>query len=154
MATQVRLTGRVGPIPPTRPRKGHSGRLGGAVYGELLALRLPRIPPARHRPSGGLPPWAARGAATVAKAREQRLTALREEALALEREAVDESDLPRALEVFDPVWAALAPREQARRLRLLIERVGYDGRHGTVTVTFRPPGINLMTLPCRSRWQR
>ena len=66
-------------------------------------------------------------AATVAKAQEQRLTALREEAPALEREAVDESDLARALEVFDPVWAALAPREQARSLRLLIERVGYDG---------------------------
>ena len=81
---------------------------------------------------------------TVAKAREQRLTALREEAPALEREAVDESDLARALEVFDPVWAALAPREQARRLRLLIERVGYDGRDGTVTVTFRPPGIEAL----------
>ena len=83
-------------------------------------------------------------AATVAKAREQRLTALREEAPALEREAVDESDLARALEVFDPVWTALAPREQARRLRLLIERVGYDGRDGTVTVTFRPPGIEAL----------
>jgi site-specific DNA recombinase len=83
-------------------------------------------------------------AATVAKAREQRLTALREEAPALEREAVDESDLARALEVFDPVWTALAPREQARSLRLLIERVGYDGRDGTVTVTFRPPGIEAL----------
>ena len=49
-------------------------------------------------------------AATVAKAREQRLTALREEAPALEREAVDESDLARTLAVFDPVRAALAPR--------------------------------------------
>ena len=83
-------------------------------------------------------------AATVAKTREQRLTALREEAPALEREAVDESDLARALEVFDPVWATLAPREQARRLRLLIERVGYDGRDGTVIVTFRPPGIEAL----------
>ena len=83
-------------------------------------------------------------AATVAKTREQRLTALREEAPALEREAVDESDLARALEIFDPVWTALAPREQARSLRLLIERVGYDGRDGTVTVTFRPPGIEAL----------
>ena len=49
-------------------------------------------------------------AATVAKAREQRLTALREEAPALEREAVDESDLARTLAVFDPVRAALDPR--------------------------------------------
>ena len=83
-------------------------------------------------------------AATVAKTREQRLTALREEAPALEREAVDESDLARVMAVFDPVWASLAPREQARRLRLLIERVGYDGRDGTVTVTFRPPGIEAL----------
>ena len=50
----------------------------------------------------------------------------------------------QALEVFDPVWTALAPREQVRRLRLLIERVGYDGRDGTVTVTFRPPGIEAL----------
>ena len=53
-------------------------------------------------------------------------------------------DLARALEVFDPVWASLAPREQARIIRLLIERVGYDGRDGTVTVTFRPPGIEAL----------
>ena len=67
-----------------------------------------------------------------------------EEAPALEREAVDESDLARALEVFDPVWTALAPREQARRLRLLIERIGYDGRDGTVTVAFRSLGIKAL----------
>ena len=72
------------------------------------------------------------------------MTDLREEAPALEREAVDESDLARALEIFDPVWTALTPREQARSLRLLIERVGYDGRDGTVTVTFRPPGIEAL----------
>ena len=46
---------------------------------------------------------------------------------------------------------SLAPREQARSLRLLIERVGYDGRDGTVTVTFRPLGIEAL---CRKAGAR
>ncbi len=36
-----------------------------------------------------------------------------------------ESELTQALAHFDPVWESLSPREQARILRLLIERIGY-----------------------------
>jgi site-specific DNA recombinase len=75
---------------------------------------------------------------------EDRMNAIRQELLCLQREAVDERDLARALAVFDPVWDSLAPREQARIIRLLIERVGYDGRDGRVTVTFRAPGIKSL----------
>ena|GEM_PF-2897319 len=32
----------------------------------------------------------------------------------------------------------------ARIVRLLIERVGYDGRGGRVTVTFRSPGVKAL----------
>ena len=53
-------------------------------------------------------------------------------------------DLVRALAVFDPVWESLSPREQSRIVRLLIERVGYDGRDGRVTVTFRSPGVKAL----------
>ena len=42
---------------------------------------------------------------------------------------------------FDALWGALTPAEQARLLALLIEVVGYDGRHRTVSVTFRPTAI-------------
>ena len=72
------------------------------------------------------------------------MTTLREEAIALEQEAVDAGDLAQALAVFDPVWASLAPREQARIIRLLIDRVGYDGRDATVTVAFRSLGIKAL----------
>ena len=42
---------------------------------------------------------------------------------------------------FDALWGALTPAEQARLLALLIEVVGYDGRHRTVSVRFRHTAI-------------
>jgi len=78
---------------------------------------------------------------------ERRLTEIREEALRLRAELVGEQDVARALHEFDPLWESLSPREQARVLHLLIERVDYDGEGGTVSVTFRPSGIReLATL--------
>lgn len=75
---------------------------------------------------------------------EQRMTAIREEVIAIQRETVDERDMARALAVFDPVWESLSAREQSRIVRLLVERVGYDGRDGRVTVTFRSPGVKAL----------
>ena len=75
---------------------------------------------------------------------EQRLTEIREEITALGREMVDEREVQAALSLFDPVWETLAPREQARIVRLLVERVDYDGKSGTVSVTFRPNGIKTL----------
>jgi hypothetical protein len=51
----------------------------------------------------------------------------------------DERDLRDALAAFDPVWEHLAPAEQARAMRLLVEQVAYDGAAGTVAITFRAP---------------
>ena len=39
---------------------------------------------------------------------------------------------------------ALVPREQARVLELLIERVEHDGANGDVAITFRPTGIKTL----------
>ena len=75
---------------------------------------------------------------------EQRLTTLREEAIRVDREAIDEKDLTTALSAFDGTWDALFPREQARIVRLLVERVGYDGAKGTLEVTLRPTGIRRL----------
>jgi site-specific DNA recombinase len=75
---------------------------------------------------------------------ETRLTDARERRLALTRELVDEREVVQALSLFDPVWESLTPREQARIVRLLVERVEYDGAHGTVSVTFRPTGIKAL----------
>jgi len=75
---------------------------------------------------------------------ERRLTEVRERGVALDREAVDAEDLARALALFDPTWDELFPREQARIIHLLIERVGYDGASGEMAVTFRPTGIRAL----------
>ncbi len=58
--------------------------------------------------------------------------------------AIDPADLRRVLTLWDDVWAALLPPEQARVLALLVERVGYDGAAGTVAVTFHPTGIRAL----------
>jgi len=58
--------------------------------------------------------------------------------------AIEESDLATALSLFDPVWDALFPNEQARVLRLLVERVAYDGGAGTLAITFWPSGIRAL----------
>lgn len=72
---------------------------------------------------------------------EQRMTTIQEEVIALQRETVDEEDVTRALSAFNPVWESLSVREQSRIIHLLIERIGYDGGDGKVTVTFRSLGI-------------
>jgi len=78
------------------------------------------------------------------RAAEQRATQIGEELATLNRELVDEREVEAALSVFDPLWQTLSPREQARIIRLLVERVDYDGKRGTVSVTFRPTGIKTL----------
>ena len=46
-----------------------------------------------------------------------------------------------ALDQFDPLWEHLNTWEQENFIRTLIEEVHYDGRDGTVTVSFRSQGI-------------
>jgi site-specific DNA recombinase len=78
------------------------------------------------------------------RAAEQRATELRDRMVALSGEIVDEREVEAALSVFDPVWDTLSPKEQARIIRLLVERVDYDGKKGTIAVTFRPNGIKTL----------
>ena len=75
------------------------------------------------------------------QAGERRLTEIREETERLRGELVTEDEVADSLREFDPVWEQLSPREQARVLELLIERVDYDGEAETVSVTFRPTGF-------------
>ncbi len=76
---------------------------------------------------------------------EQRGTQVREELVRLGGELVDEKDVTQALAAFDPVWETLAPREQVRVIRLLVQRVDYDGDKGTVSVSFHPAGIKTLS---------
>ncbi|MDB5389779.1 MAG: Resolvase domain protein [Planctomycetaceae bacterium] len=56
-------------------------------------------------------------------------------------EQIDETEVATALADFDAVWQVLSPKEQARVLHLLIERIDYHGQTGDVTLTFQPTGL-------------
>jgi site-specific DNA recombinase len=75
---------------------------------------------------------------------ERRLTEVRDEAKRLCRDLIDEDAAARALAEFDPLWESLSPREQARLLHVLIERIDYDGRDGTIGITFHATGIQAL----------
>ncbi|MCP4593914.1 MAG: recombinase family protein [bacterium] len=75
---------------------------------------------------------------------EQRATEVREQIIRLGRELVDAREVAQACSRFEPVWDTFAPREQARILHLLIERVDYDGENGNVVITFHPTGIKTL----------
>jgi len=74
---------------------------------------------------------------------DQRAVNGRRELAALDLGAVDPEGLRRALEDLEPVWAELFPKERARVLALLLERVVFDPESGEVAITFRPGGPRL-----------
>jgi len=78
------------------------------------------------------------------QAAEERLGAINEQVAALGRQTIDEADLKTVLSQFDPLWESLTPRERARVVRLLVARVGYDGKAENVSVTFSPAGVRLL----------
>jgi len=75
---------------------------------------------------------------------EQRLDQVAREIEALQAGAIDQREAAEALRQFDPVRNQLAPREQARLLQLLVQRVEYDGAAGTVAITFHPEGFHAV----------
>jgi site-specific DNA recombinase len=85
---------------------------------------------------------------------ESRLCRLKEETGALRRGRLDETDLTLALSAFDPVWGTLTPREQARVVQLLVERVDYDGSQGKVAITFHPTGIQTLADELAQRLEK
>ena len=72
---------------------------------------------------------------------EGRLAEIDRELATLEAEHISEEEVDERLATFEPVWESLSPREQARLIQLLIERVDLDGVDGSVSITFHPTGI-------------
>jgi site-specific DNA recombinase len=75
---------------------------------------------------------------------EQKATTLVHQIEKVQREAIDPREVASALSAFDPVWEQLAPKEQARVIQLLVDRIEYDGSAGTVSVTFHACGLKAM----------
>lgn len=75
---------------------------------------------------------------------EQRLSDIRARIITLNRQLIDAEELASVCALFDPVWETLNPREQARIVQLLVESVVYDGKAGTIGITFHPTGIKTL----------
>ncbi len=75
---------------------------------------------------------------------EQRAAEIQTRLDALDRERITEDEVAAALASFDPVWNALAPREQARIVHLLVQRVDYDCGAGTLAITFHAAGLKTL----------
>ncbi|HEX8912204.1 MAG TPA: hypothetical protein VF796_07575, partial [Humisphaera sp.] len=75
---------------------------------------------------------------------QRKAEAARQRLAEAKAQAVGRAEVEAALASFDPAWDQLSPKDRARAVRLLVERVAYDGAAGTVAVTFRPCGIRTL----------
>jgi site-specific DNA recombinase len=84
---------------------------------------------------------------------EGRVRKVREQVQALRGRMLSQDEAATALSLFDPLWGALAPAEQARVVGLLVERVEYDGGAGKVMMSFHPTGIRALADELAGRCQ-
>jgi site-specific DNA recombinase len=74
------------------------------------------------------------------EAADQRLTELAAERADLDACHINADDLRNTMTEFDAIWSELTTKEQEQMIRLLVAKVGYDGRTGKVTVNFSNAG--------------
>lgn len=79
-----------------------------------------------------------------ASAAEQRLAEIKTELAQAESEYISDGALADAFREFDAMWNALSPRERARAVALLVERVEYDASDSSITITFHATGIKTL----------
>jgi site-specific DNA recombinase len=72
---------------------------------------------------------------------EASLIGLRKVVLAREKMCVDERDLRQTASSFDELWKTMNIAEQRALVQVMVEKVGYDGRTGKVTVSFKTASI-------------
>ena len=80
----------------------------------------------------------------------RRLSEIIDEIAQLLATEIKEDQITAALAEFDTLWAVLTPKEQARIMALLIDRVDHDGKAGTVEITFHPTGIKSLAAQVES----
>jgi hypothetical protein len=64
---------------------------------------------------------------------------------------IGRTEVAKALSLFSPVWDTLVPREKERVLRLLLERVVYDGAEGASLSRWLRPFTGMTTAWRRKR---
>lgn len=73
--------------------------------------------------------------------KEQRMTLVKEEVRSIQHGLTSHDEVGKTLQQFEPLWDTLTTQEKIKIIRLLVERVGFDGRDNSVTVTFRSQDI-------------
>jgi site-specific DNA recombinase len=72
---------------------------------------------------------------------EQRLAATKEQALALQQPLLQVDQAARALSALEQQFGSLPTIEQARLIRLMVQRVEYDGAQGKLALALDPAGL-------------
>jgi site-specific DNA recombinase len=72
---------------------------------------------------------------------EARAEDLRREIARREKQRIDDGELRHAMVNFESVWKTMNLEEQRILLQQLVEKVGYDGRTGKITVSFKSAGV-------------
>jgi site-specific DNA recombinase len=75
---------------------------------------------------------------------EARQVEVRDGIAALKAQEIDRDDLVQALTDFDPVWEVLVAPERERVMRLLIDRIDYDGAAGRMEIRWRLAGFGQL----------
>ena len=73
-----------------------------------------------------------------------QLSSLERQLSDVQDQRINPDDLTGAIAQFDPIWDVLLPRERVRIVRLLIQQVDFDGKTGTMGITFQPVGIKAL----------
>ncbi|HUQ94923.1 MAG TPA: recombinase family protein [Bryobacteraceae bacterium] len=72
---------------------------------------------------------------------EGRLADIRRRAQQWPGKLAPSTEVEHALHEFDGLWQQMTPKEQERAVRLLVKQVRYDGRTGSVTLSFSSAGV-------------
>jgi site-specific DNA recombinase len=72
---------------------------------------------------------------------EERAAMLRRQIVDADAGQITKAEVDAALGEFDGVWSRLSPKEQARLMRMLIQRVDYNATKGSISITFHPLGL-------------
>jgi site-specific DNA recombinase len=79
---------------------------------------------------------------------ERRMDEVESERARVKAEPINADDLRQTMAEFDAAWGAMTSREQEQMIRLLVAKVGYDGRSGKVTLSFSGTGAKEL---CQGR---
>lgn len=76
----------------------------------------------------------------------EAVASINEQITRIRKRMLEPDELTGAVEAFDPVWNSLPPTQQAKLIHLLVDRIEYDGKSESVSISFHPTGIRGLTV--------